>query len=141
MTSLAREHDDHYRTAALVQPLADWRNRARCAGRPGVMAAANTAQAFALCRACPVLAECTAAVLALPEALDPGGPYAGMTAAERRQARAEAAAGEDRRTCNTCHVTKPLAAYRPKVAPRTGLRTECEPCVARRNARPSEVTP
>jgi WhiB family redox-sensing transcriptional regulator len=130
---------DHSRTAAKVQPLAQWRDRAACAGQSVAMATHQTdgpavSAAKAVCWGCPVLEECREWVLALPEPLDPGGVCGGMTEARRSTTRRAATANRPR-VCSECRVRKTRADFATAPTSVSGLASECKGCAARRKAR------
>lgn len=128
---------DNAAAAARAMPGADWWKQGRCVGRAalfdtqpghGRKTAAEKA-AIALCVACPVIKQCTARVLGLPEAEDFGGIVAGLTEKERTKLRRKHGPPKE---CPRCHETKRRTAFSPNARNLDGLHTYCKPCEAAR---------
>jgi hypothetical protein len=137
LSSLTRKANDHHRTAAIVQPLADWRTRAACAGQDKVMDCHQADEdavraAKAVCWACPVIDDCRADVLRLPERLDPDGVCAAMTGSQRSAARRERGLpSTTARKCSGCGATKTRADFDNDTFAASGLRSDCKTCRAK----------
>ncbi len=85
---------DHETTAAIVKPLASWREHAACAGRDMDPARGSYAwhAAIDLClNGCPVLEQCRQWVMGLNKHIDPGGIVAGTGEIDRQRLRHGAA--------------------------------------------------
>jgi Transcription factor WhiB len=91
---------DHYETARVMEPGADWWSRSACRGLsslfdPPEPTADTEQQAAGICGSCPVSGDCRRWVMGLPQHLDPGGVLGGLTEEQRRRVRqvAEEVAG------------------------------------------------
>ncbi len=131
---------DHQRDAAKARPLDEWRKQAACAGLYEVMDRRQAdgpavRAALAVCRSCPVLDDCRAWVLGLPERLDPGGVCGGLTEIQRSKARRAATANRPR-VCSECRVRKTRGDFSPSESSVSGLASECRACAARRKNKP-----
>jgi hypothetical protein len=109
---------DHNRTAQVANPRAPWRTRAACLGKAQIMDRKQrdrpNGEALALCRNCPVLDDCKAWVLSLPDTLDPGGICAGLNERQRmkiRPKRHPSIAPDAPRTCAQCGWTGRTAEF------------------------------
>lgn len=141
--------------AATAGLRAAWGERAACRRDAGLLDPdspdwVDEATAVAVCRACPVIAECRKWVLALPASVDVGGVCGGLTEHERARARAGGwEPGGGTKFCPSCRVIKPATEFwRDRTRP-DGLKRCCKPCttemdrrtVARRRALTSEGIP
>jgi hypothetical protein len=114
-------------TVALAY-LPTWEGTGLCVDRPSAMYAETESQiqrARALCRACPVLAQCRTWVQALPWRADPGGVVAGMTPEERGH---PDLAVPGKKRCTKCKQELPFSEFSPMG---TRLKSHCKACMRR----------
>lgn len=136
VAATVRSDFHHARTAALTDPTAPWRTRAACNGKADLMdqaepTQAGTRRAKAVCRTCPVLADCKDWVLRLHSGLDPGGVCGGLTELQRLKVRRERDGGPAK-TCCRCGKSRPVTEYYADPRALDGLRSECRTCAAER---------
>lgn len=133
--------------AATAGLRAAWGERAACRRDAGLLDPdspdwVDEATAIAVCRACPVLTECRAWVLALPASVDVGGVCGGLTEHERARIRAAPpdarGPGGDVKNCPGCRITKPATEFWRDKYRHDGLKPYCKSCASamdRRTAR------
>lgn len=114
----------------------EWLERAACGGRSRVMdppladrTDAARERALAVCRSCPVMAECRTWALDLPPRMSPGWVIGGLTEADivkRRIAAGQVPEGHKR--CSRCRQIKAFAEFHTHAHTIDGRMSACAAC-------------
>lgn len=110
---------------AFLDYLPTWDGTGPCTGQAALMA--NTDQAIATCRECPVLDECRDWVLSIPLHLGPDDVVAAMTFAERERILLDQLPP---RQCIACKQIKPLHKFGQSSPGRPERRAVCKTCTS-----------